>query len=149
MAQQLIERQLPGPRPSTRSRASAARRPIAALAMLALLVLGVAPAALAGGAAGDQQRKEAAGWGCGAAIGLPAGHCINPANTRRLLTTGTLPQTFQLQVFDDEGAFLTAEIATFVASADNRACPHDPDSPDGTYWAFVPNVLYVCHHRAG
>lgn len=132
-----------------RAAIAATRRLIVALAILAVLVVALAPVAFAGGGATDQQRKEAAGWGCGAAIGLPAGHCLNPANTNRLLTTGTLPQTFQLQVYDADGAFLTAEIATFKASADNRACPHDPDSPDGTYWAFVPNVLYVCHHRAG
>lgn len=124
------------------------RHRIVAVAMLATLVVGMAPAAVAGGST-DQQRKEAAGWGCGAAIGLPTGHCINPANTDRLLTTGTLPGTFQLHVFDEAGNFLTAEIATFSASADSRPCPHDPDSPDGTYWAFVPNVLYVCHHRSG
>ena len=125
------------------------RRLSVALSMAALIVMALAPAAMAGGGATDQERKEAAGWGCGEAVGLPGGHCINPANTRKLIDTGSLPQTFQLLVFDDDGDFLTAEIATFKASADNRACPNDPASPDRTYWEFVAGVLYVCHHQPG
>jgi len=54
--------------------------------------------------------------------------------------------TFQLLVFDASGNFRTAEIATFKASADSRPCPNDPESPDGTYWEFVPG-LWVCHHQ--
>lgn len=125
------------------------RRLTIALAMAGVMAMSVTPAALAGDGATDQERKTAAGWGCAEAVGLPTGHCINPANANKLLTTGTLPQTFQLHVFDEDGSFLTAEIATFKASADNRACPTDPESPDGTYWEFVPGVLYVCHHQAG
>jgi hypothetical protein len=30
--------------------------------------------------------------------------------------------------------------------ADDRPCPHDPGSPDGTWWEVIPGV-YVCHHR--
>lgn len=125
------------------------RRLTVVLTVVALMLAALAPTALAHRGATDQAQKEAAGWGCGGAIGLPGGHCINPAKTRQLLETSTLPQTFQLLVFDGDGNFLTAEIATFKASADNRACPHDPESPDGTYWDFVAGVLYVCHHRAG
>ena len=55
--------------------------------------------------------------------------------------------TFQLLVFDEEGSFVTAEIATFK-DADDRACPHDDESPDGTYWDFVEDTLWVCHHRS-
>ncbi len=125
------------------------RRLTIALVLAVALIAAMAPAALAGNGATDQERREAAGWGCAETIGLPTGHCINPANTNRLLTTGTLPQTFQLHVFGADGNFLTAEIATFKASADIRACPNDPESPDGTYWEFVPGVLYVCHHQPG
>jgi hypothetical protein len=32
------------------------------------------------------------------------------------------------------------------ATADSRPCPHDPGSPDGTWWEVVPDT-YVCHHR--
>jgi hypothetical protein len=117
--------------------------------VLAIVMAAMAPTALAGNWATDQEQKEAAGWGCAGAVGLPPGHCINPATTAELLATGALPQTFQLLVFAEDGSFLTAEIATFKASADNRACPIDPESPDGTYWDFVAGVLYVCHHQPG
>lgn len=30
--------------------------------------------------------------------------------------------------------------------ADDRPCPHDPGSDDGTWWEIVPGV-FVCHHR--
>ena len=125
------------------------RRFTMVLTVAAMMMGAMAPGALASNGVTDQEQKEKAGWGCAEAVGLPAGHCINPANTKKLLATETLPQTFQLQVFDGEGNFLTAEIATFKASADNRACPQDPGSPDGTYWDFVPGVLYVCHHQPG
>lgn len=118
-----------------------------ALALAALMAVAVMPAASAGAEMSDQDRKEAAGWGCAEAVGLPAGHCINPSTTRTLLDTGSLPDTFQLLVFDGDGSFLAAEIATFKASADTRACPQDPKSPDGTYWEFIEGVLYVCHHQ--
>jgi hypothetical protein len=124
----------------------AKRRVTMMLMVVAIVMAAMAPTALANGAT-DQEQKEAAGWGCGGTVGLPPGHCINPATTTNLLATGTLPQTFQLLVFDEDGEFLTAEIATFMASADNRACPIDPESPDGTYWEFVAGVLYVCHHQ--
>ncbi len=32
------------------------------------------------------------------------------------------------------------------ARADDRPCPHDPGSPDGTWWEVVPGT-FVCHHR--
>ncbi len=123
------------------------RRSIAMFAAAGLLALLLAPATLAGGGT-DQQKKEAAGWGCAAAVGLPAGHCNSPGTVKRwpaeIIANGA---TFQLLVFDESGNFATAEIATFKASADARACPHDPESPDGDYWQFVPG-LYVCHHRS-
>ena len=122
------------------------RRLAMAMTMAAMLVLMTASAALAGGGTA-QAKKEAAGWGCAAAVGLPGGPCISPGTRAHwpddIIAKG---RTFQLQVFDENGDFLTAEIATFKASADGRACPHDPKATDGTYWEFVPG-LYVCHHQ--
>lgn len=124
------------------------RRLTIALAAAAIMVGAIAPAALAGGAT-DQQTKEAAGWGCAASVGLPPGHCISPGTVKRwpdLL--GTNNGTFQLLVFDQNGNFVTAEIATVKTSADGRPCPHDPESADGTYWDFVDDFLWVCHHQS-
>lgn len=112
----------------------------------ALLVLSTAAPALAS----DQSTKQDAGWGCAAEVGLPDGHCISPGTVKRFDQIVERGQTFQLQVFDADGDFLTAEIATFNESADSRPCPHDTDArnTDGTYWEFVPG-LFVCHHQSG
>ena len=116
------------------------------VAVAAIALGAVAPATLAS-VQTDQERAEAAGWGCAAAVGLPAGHCISPGTVQRwpdaLIASGG---TFQLRVFDGSGNFRTAEIASFKASSDGRPCPNDPESPDGTYWEFVPG-LWVCHHQ--
>jgi hypothetical protein len=122
------------------------RRLSMALTLVTMMVGGMASTALANGAS-VQETLDAAGWGCAAEVGLPAGHCISPGTVTRwpdaLIATGG---TFQLLVFDESGSFRTAEIATFKASADYRPCPNDPESPDGTYWEFVPG-LWVCHHQ--
>ena len=122
------------------------RRLSMVLTLVTMMVLAVAPTVVATGGA-DQATLEAAGWGCAAAVGLPAGHCISPGTVKRwpdaLIASGG---TFQLLVFDASGSFRTAEIATFKSSADGRPCPNDPESPDGTYWEFVPG-LWVCHHQ--
>ena len=121
------------------------RRLVTLLAAIAMVMGLMGPAW-----ASDMSQKIGAGWGCADAVGLPAGHCVNPAVTKKFLA-GNPPQTFQLLVFDANGDFVTSEIATFKTSADSRACPHDNDElnldNDGTYWAFIPDVLYVCHHR--
>ena len=122
------------------------KRLITAVTLAAMLLVVTAPSALAS----DQSTKEAAGWGCGEAVGLPAGHCISPGTVKNFDKIAAKGQTFQLLVFDEEGNFLTAEIATFKASAADRPCPNDPEAaPDYTYWAFIPDVLWVCHHQAG
>ena len=123
------------------------RRLITVLAVVSMMVGAMAPAALANGLS-DQAKKEAAGWGCAADVGLPDGHCISPGTAKNFDKMAARGGTFQLQVFDADGNFLTAEIATFK-NADDRACPHDPESPDGTYWDFVEDVLWVCHHQPG
>ncbi len=119
---------------------------IMVLAVVAMTMATTAPAALAS----DQSTKEAAGWGCAEAVGLPAGHCISPGTVKNFDQVVARGGTFQLLVHDSDGNFLTAEIATFKASADGRPCPHDDDArnTDGTYWEFVPG-LYVCHHQPG
>ena len=123
------------------------RRFLSVLALASALVMASVPATFAAGGS-DQAQKVAAGWGCAAAVGLPAGHCISPGTWARwpaeIFAKG---QTFQLLVFDAAGAFVTAEIATFQASANGRPCPHDAESPDGGYWEFIPG-LWVCHHRS-
>lgn len=116
------------------------------VAMVAAMVFVSVPGAFAAGAT-DQETRQAAGWGCGEAVGLPAGHCISPGTIEQFAKIAEKGLTFQVQMFDEAGDFLTAEVATFEPSADDRACPHDPESPDGTYWAFVEGVLWVCHHQ--
>jgi len=128
------------------------RRLAMILAVVAMTLGAMAPAALASPTSAYDQ-KVAVGWGCADAVGLPAGHCVNPAVAKdfgTIIDTGiaTGKGTFQLLVFDDAGSFVTAEIATFMTSADSRACPNDDESPDGSYWAFIPGILYVCHHRS-
>ena len=38
---------------------------------------------------------------------------------------------------------------SFNPRADDRPCPHDPDSPDGTWWQPTDDPFWVCHHRPG
>ena len=124
------------------------RRVTLVLTVAAMMVGAIAPTVLANGVT-DQERHEEAGWGCAETVGLPPGHCISPGTVKRwpeaIFASGG---TFQLLVFDESGNFVTAEIATLMASADGRRCPHDGESPDGTYWDFVADVLWVCHHQS-
>lgn len=122
------------------------KRLITITALAAVMALAAAPAAFAGAA--TQAQKEAAGWGCGAAVELPDGHCISPGTVRNFEKMAARGGTFQLLVFDEQGNFLTAEIATFK-DADDRPCPNDLESPDQTYWDFVEDTLWVCHHQSG
>lgn len=112
----------------------------------AMLVMSTAAPALAG----EQSTKQDAGWGCADDVGLPPGHCISPGTVKNFQRIVDRGQTFQLQVFDTDGDFLTAELATFNPSADSRSCPNDTDArnTDGTFWEFAPG-LYVCHHHSG
>lgn len=122
------------------------QRFITVLAVAAMTMTTMAPAALAS----DQSTKQAAGWACGSDVNLPDGHCIAPGTVDNFDKVVARGGTFQLLVFDQDGDLLTAEIATFKASADGRPCRHDDDvrNTDGTYWEFVPG-LYVCHHQPG
>ncbi len=109
-------------------------------ALVGALLLAVAVTASVA-AASDQSKKVAAGWKCGADGGLPDGHCINPG------TPGGA--TFVILVFDELGNRVATESATFQPSADGRPCPHDPESPDGTWWhpEGTPEGFFVCHHQ--
>lgn len=124
------------------------KRRLTTMVAVAAMVLGMtATAALAS----DQSTKDGNGWGCGGdeVAFLPPGHCISPGTWRnwdRIVDKGL---SFQLQVFDADGDFVTAELATFDSDADGRPCPHDSDAnnTDGTFWHFA-NGIYVCHHRS-
>lgn len=106
-----------------------------ALAISALTVAGMATTA---GAQGPPPDVIDANWICGPVESggmLPPNHCIN-GNSKSA--------TFTILVFED-GAF-RQETGSTNPKADSRPCPHDPESPDGTYWSPVPG-LYVCHHK--
>lgn len=114
---------------------------------VASMVLGMtATAALAS----DQSTRDDNGWGCGAEVPLPPGHCISPGTWRNWDKIVGKGLTFQIHVFDAEGDFVTAELATLDADADGRPCPHDtdPNNTDMTFWNFNGTGIYVCHHRS-
>ena len=115
------------------------RRIVVLFVVTAMLVIGVIPAASAKGL--TQDKLEGAGWACGDSAELPPGHCVNPGRGQ-----GAEVPTFNIMVFEG-GDFHSAEGATFQASADDRPCPQDAESPDGTWWNPPVPGLYVCHHR--
>ncbi len=116
------------------------RRFVVLSLVTAMLVIGLIPVASAQGL--NQEDLERAGWACGGDAGLPPGHCVNPGFGR----PGPHLSTFIIMVFGEDGDFHSAEGATFQPRADSRPCPHDSESPDGTWWSPAPG-LYVCHHR--
>ena len=74
------------------------------------------------------------GWICGAEEGLVDGHCLNVKSKGK---------TWNIKVFEE--GLGPQESASTDPKADLRPCPHDPSSPDGTWWEFAPG-LWVCHH---
>ena len=70
--------------------------------------------------------------------GFPAkNHCVNKRSKG---------DTGLIMVFppDDRGP---AE-GVSGPQADDRPCPNDPGSPDGTWYEFPPETgQYICHHR--
>lgn len=111
------------------------KKTISALAISGLAAAGLASSA---GAQGPPPDVIDATWICGPVESggvLPPGHCIN-GNSKSA--------TFTILVFED-GAF-RQETGSFDPKADSRPCPHDPESPDGTFWSPVPG-LFVCHHK--
>lgn len=77
-------------------------------------------------------------WGCAGdpGVALPPAHCIN------LKSKGN---TGVIKVFEPDARWPVEGVSTDPKS-DSRPCPHDPGSPDGTWWSPVPG-LWVCHHK--
>jgi hypothetical protein len=100
-----------------------------ALAILAVL----APTAHADPSFDTFDAKD--GWICGTNEGLVDNHCLNARSRGKALN---------IKVFapDPRGP---QESASFDAKFDDRPCPHDSGSDDGTWWEFSDG-LYVCHH---
>lgn len=75
------------------------------------------------------------GWICGEDEGLVDNHCLNVKAKGNVLN---------VKVFapDPRGP---QESASFDPRFDDRPCPHDAGSDDGTWWEFSAG-LYVCHH---
>ncbi len=110
------------------------KRVLAAAAISAVAVIGHGAVV---GAQGPPQDVIDEQWICGPEESggmLPPGHCINGRSQS---------PTFTLLVFEDGG--FRQETGSVDPKADDRPCPHDPESADGTYWSPVPG-LYVCHH---
>ncbi len=104
----------------------------AALTLLLILAMTSSPAS-ADPAAEVFDDKD--GWICNADEGLVDNHCLN---TNSSGTVGNI------KVFapDPRGP---QESISFDPRVDERPCPHDAGSPDGTWWEFAPGV-WVCHH---
>ena len=75
-------------------------------------------------------------WACETEANLPPHHCIN-------VNSGG--NTGVVKVFEPDPRWPVESISEDPRS-DSRPCPHDPDSPDGTWWSPLPG-LWVCHHR--
>lgn len=104
---------------------------IVALALAVVLL--TAPTALADPSIDTFDAKD--GWICGADEGLVDNHCMNVRSRGKALN---------IKVFspDPRGP---QESASFAETFDDRPCPHDSGSDDGTWWEFAEG-LYVCHH---
>ena len=81
-------------------------------------------------------------FACEAAADLPQNHCINVRSKGK---------TGLIIVLDGDPRW-PAEGISFDPKANDRPCPHDPGSSDGTWWT-PPNddpgdgPLWVCHHK--
>ena len=78
---------------------------------------------------------EKDGWICGAAEGLVDNHCMN------INSQGNVKN---IKVFEPDPRG-PQESLSFDPKADDRPCPHDSGSPDGTWWEFNAGI-WVCHH---
>ncbi len=115
----------------------AIKRMATVVAMSAVGVFGAAGVSAAAGPPIEVIDAKDDVWGCFGDEGvmLPPHHCINKKSQGKTGIILVFPP-------DDRGP---AE-GVSDASADDRPCPHDPDSPDGTWWEPVPG-LFVCHHK--
>ena len=115
------------------------RGSIGALVAMLLLTVGLAAPANAGGPPRDVFERNDGTWGCFGDEGapVPPHHCINIKSKGKTGLILVFPP-------DDRGP------AEGIAGpeADDRPCPHDPGSPDGTWWEPFPGAGFlVCHHQ--
>ena len=103
--------------------------------MLATILAIMMVAGVAQAAPSFEKFDEKDGWICGSAEGLVDNHCLN------IKSEGTVKN---IKVFlpDPRGP---QEGLSFDPKFDDRPCPHDEGSPDGTWWEFAPG-MWVCHH---
>ena len=102
---------------------------------LVCLALGVATASPALAKPSFETFDKKVGWICGEAEGLVDNHCLNVRSQGKV---------WNIKVFspDPRGP---QESASTDPKFDERPCPHDSGSDDGTWWEFAPG-LWVCHH---
>jgi hypothetical protein len=120
-------------------------RPGVSLGRLAATIVAtlglLAVTAMAADAAGPPKEviQQTNAWGCEGEAGLPPDHCIN---IRSQGDTGVI------LVFDPDPRW-PQESISFNPASDSRPCPHDPGSPDGTWWSVSDDNQgpWVCHHR--
>ena len=115
------------------------------LAVVAVMVITVAPAAL--GSPSEEGFKTNDAWLC-EDDGFVENHCLSVNSTGN---------TLNIKVFDDRAP---QESASADPQADSRPCPQDaggsgpfgtdPTAGDGTWWDYLyggsAGPLYVCHH---
>lgn len=106
---------------------------VAAMAAFGLVSVG---AALAEGPPQGPFDNNDGVWACEGEASLPPYHCINVKSKGN---TGVI------KVFAPDARW-PQEGISFDPKSDTRPCPHDPSSPDGTWWEVLPGV-WVCHHR--
>lgn len=111
------------------------KRPLIGAVICAASVLGIGASAFAEGPPKEVFEKNDT-WLCDV-VGPPE-HCIN---VRSQGNTGLI------MVFYPDPRW-PAEGISSDPKSDSRPCPHDPDSPDGTWWnPDGTNTFWVCHHK--
>lgn len=120
------------------------RRLFTTVAVTGAVTVATAGAALAVGPA-EATVAATPAFACSPDAPAPPHHCMNVRSQGKV---GLL-----LVVEPDPRG--PAEGITFDPAFDDRPCPHDPDSSDGTWWQPIDPVtgetlpFYVCHHRPG
>ncbi len=117
------------------------RRLLSTAAASGAIVVATAGTALAVGPA-ESTLGATPAFACSPDVPAPLFHCQN------VRSQGNMGLLIVVEP-DPRGP---AEGITFDDRFDERPCPHDPDSPDATWWQPTDrdgNVLpfYVCHHR--
>jgi hypothetical protein len=109
------------------------RKHIAVLSIAIALTLVISTAALA--KPSFEKFAERDTWQCGTDEGFVDNHCLNVRAEGNVLN---------IKVFEPDPRG-PQESASLDARFDDRPCPHDGGSSDGTWWEYAPG-LYVCHH---